>query len=196
MRGRWIQYSKAELAFIKANCTLLRSELYRQFQERFERPDVSMVNINSLCKRRGWVTGRSGRFEKGHVPAANARPKGPNKTSFKKGQMPHNWKPVGSTRLSKDGYLEKKVKEPKTWRQVHVMEWEKANGKVPAGFCLRFKDGDKTNITLDNLELTSRNVNLQLNRLHYESQPDPLKPIVKTLGSLIAKAGEVRRGAG
>jgi hypothetical protein len=34
---------------------------------------------------------------------------GANPTSFRKGHMPHNHRPIGSERLTKDGYLERKV---------------------------------------------------------------------------------------
>ncbi len=193
MKGQQIHYSKAELAFIKANSTLPRKELYRLFCIEFNRNDISQNNLSALCKRNDWLTGRTGCFEKGNIPSPLARPKGPNKTSFKKGNRPHNWRPVGSTRCV-DGYLEVKVAEPKTWEQKHVLVWEKENGKTPDGFCVVFIDSDKENIEPDNLELISRNENLQINRLRCFSEPKQIQPVVRTLGKLVAKIFDCQHG--
>ncbi|EMM6737362.1 HNH endonuclease, partial [Pseudomonas aeruginosa] len=41
-------------------------------------------------------------------------------TRFKKGQKPHTWLPVGSTRISADGYLQRKISDtgypPRDWK--------------------------------------------------------------------------------
>lgn len=98
------------------------------------------------------------KFKKGCV-SFNKGTKGlmqANKTSFKKGHIPHNHRPVGSERINKDGYVEIKIEEPKRWKMKHVFIWEKVYGKVPKGKCLIFADGDKTNIKLENLILITR----------------------------------------
>ncbi|WP_281645523.1 HNH endonuclease signature motif containing protein [Parendozoicomonas sp. Alg238-R29] len=194
-KGRAISYSQAELDFIKANCQLPTTEQFQMFQERFNRPDVSFENLNSLRKRNGWLSGRTGQFEKGNIPSPNARPKGPNKTSFKKGSKPANWKPVGSERISKDGYIEIKVAEGMhQWRLKHLVEWEKDNGPLPDGFCLIFRDRNKTNTDPSNLELISRNANLQINRLRCSSMPEEVQPTVRLIGKLNAQIYD-RKGA-
>src|SRR5690606_27234295 len=63
--------------------------------------------------------GKSARFPKGHVPANKGlrrpgwAPGRMAETQFKKGSMSgaaqHNYVPIGTTRLSKDGILERKV---------------------------------------------------------------------------------------
>ena len=161
----------------------MRKELTSAFNEKFN-SSHSQNNLAALCKRNSWLTGRTGCYKKGNIPHPLARPKGPNKTSFKKCSRPHNWKPVGSTRICKDGYLEVKIQEPRTWRQQHVLTWEKQNGKTPDGFCIVFADGDKTNITPSNLELISRNENLQRNRLGINKAPTELRPSIRTLAKL------------
>jgi hypothetical protein len=101
------------------------------------------------------------RYAKGHVPANKGKKVAVstyNKcapTMFKKGNKPHNYKPVGSERVTKDGYLERKVAEPKTWRAVHVLVWEEANGPVPAKHKIVFKDNNQLNYELTNLECLS-----------------------------------------
>ena len=41
-------------------------------------------------------------------------------------------------------------------KKVHVLEWEKHNGKKPIGYQLHHKDEDKSNWHIDNLELVTQ----------------------------------------
>jgi hypothetical protein len=193
MKGIAIKYSNAELEWVSDNRTLTISELHNKFFEKFRRKDVLECNLKSLKQRKGWKTGRTGQFEKGNIPHPNAGPKGPNKTSFKRGNRPHNWRPVGSKRLSKDGSIEIKTKEPKTWESLHVIIWAEKNGKIPDGYCVVFKNNDKTDTRLENLELVSRNENLQINRLHCSSMEEETKPVIRSIGKLIAKTNEAKK---
>src|SRR5699024_2507694 len=86
---------------------------------------------------------------------------GGEKGWFKKGDIPSNYRPVGSERIdNKDGYIVVKVSDEgiyqKRWRHKHVVEWEKHNGKVPKDHVIAFLDGDKMNTGIDNLVLLSR----------------------------------------
>ena len=191
MKGKQIIYSKEELDWISNNRTLMRPDLHRLFCEEFSRVDVSAINIHSLRTRNGWKTGRTGQFKKGNIPHPNARPKGANRTSFKKGNKPHGWKPLGSSRFSKDGYIEIKISEPRTWALLHIMIWIAANGKIPEGHCVVFKNGDKTIVEINNLELITRNENLQINRLQCSSRPLEVRPVVRAVGKLVAKTNEM-----
>ncbi len=64
--------------------------------------------------RQDW--GSATRFKKGNTPW-NCGMKGlpargrSSETQFKKGQKPHTWLPVGSTRVSADGYLQRKISD-------------------------------------------------------------------------------------
>jgi hypothetical protein len=175
MKGRQIKYSWEELEFIKTRRTLVRKELHEAFCNKFKRLDISLINLNALCKRKGWLTGRTGCFKKGNTPHPDAHPKGPNKTSFKSGRMPHNWKPVGSERISKDGYVEVKTKEPRTWKLKHRVVWERERGSVKKGHIIILLDGDKTNCDIKNLYEISRAVNSQLNKHGYGSLTGELR---------------------
>lgn len=63
MKRRAIQYSAEEMAWLEANKTLIISDYHREFVERFNRPDVSALNLHGLRKRKGWFVGRKpGRF--------------------------------------------------------------------------------------------------------------------------------------
>ena len=124
--------------------------------------DYTKTQIASAIKRYGLSTGRTGRFEKGRVPF-NKGTKGmtsANRTSFKKGNIPHTYLPIGSEAITRDGYTIVKVSDQGTrnqrWRPKHRLIWEKHHGPVPDGHAIVFGDGDKTNLSIDNLILVTR----------------------------------------
>lgn len=111
-------------------------------------------------------------------------------TQFKKGVRQgvavKLYKPIGTERLSKDGYLERKVNDDlplqARWRAVHLVEWERVNGPIPPGHALVFRNGDKTDIRPDNLELITRRALMKRNSVH--NLPQPLAQTVQLLGAL------------
>ena len=129
--------------------------------------DYTHHQIKGAITRNKLNTGRTGRFEKGHA-TWNKGTKGltkANVTSFKKGQKPHNYKPLGSERITKDGYCEIKVSDTgRRWRPKHVLIYEKHHGKVPKGSAVIFLDGDKRNFDIDNLHLVTRGQLAMLNK--------------------------------
>ena len=129
--------------------------------------DYTHHQIKGAITRNKLNTGRTGRFEKGHA-TWNKGTKGltkANVTSFKKGQKSHNYKPVGSERIMKDGYCEIKVSDTgRRWRPKHVLIYEKHHGKVPKGSAVIFLDGDKRNFDIDNLYLVTRSQLAMLNK--------------------------------
>jgi hypothetical protein len=142
----------------------------------------------AACRlRRGDNIGAQSRFPKGHVPANKGlrrpgyAPGRMKETQFQKGVRQgvavRLYKPVGTERISKDGYLERKANDDmplqSRWRAVHLIEWEKANGPLPKGYAICFVNGDKTDRRLDNYGLISRG----------DLSP-ALKRTIVTLGSL------------
>jgi len=73
MKRRLIGWLDEELAWLEANRTRPRAELHSAFCLRFGRKDVSQETLRSLCKRKGWLTGRTGRFPPGSVPAIKGK---------------------------------------------------------------------------------------------------------------------------
>lgn len=138
--------------------------------------NLSRQQIKTWKNNHNVTSGLTGYFPKGHVPI-NKGTKGMfnvggNKTSFKKGHQPTNYKPVGTERIdSKEGYIIIKVQDEgpweKRWRQKHRVVWEKENGPIPKGHVLIFLDQDKTNCSLDNLRLITQNQNARLNQNHW-----------------------------
>jgi hypothetical protein len=140
--------------------------LYRVAAKRGLHKSERYLASSEACRlRRGDNVGRDTRFKPGQA-AHNKGVKMPGwapgrmrETQFTKGQHPHNWVPIGSTRLY-GGYLQRKIADTRNmkrdWRCIHVMLWEEAHGPIPAGRAVIFKDRDKANIVLENLELVTR----------------------------------------
>lgn len=92
-------------------------------------------------------------------------------TRFKTGQMPANYQPIGTEVVDPYGYRKRKISDsaPKgrayrNWKFVHVLVWEEHNGPLPAGSIVRFRDGDITNASPDNLVALTRGENAVINR--------------------------------
>lgn len=135
--------------------------------------------------------GRGTRFFKGHSTwnkgthfVASGRSA---ETRFPKGLVPANHRPVGSTRVSVDGYVEIKIAEGMhKWRLLHRENWKKAHGEYPApGTALVFKDGNKQNCEIENLELLTRKELMGRNSVH--NLPEEIKEVVRLNGVLRRK---------
>ena len=145
-KGVDIPLQRGRAAFLSAKRAMPRKDLAAAFNARFGR-SVSAANIAAVCKRNGWTTGRSGRFEKGIVPA-NKGTKGlmkANAGSFRRGLVPHNAVPVGTEAVAK-GWVKVKVAEPDVWRNKSELVWEAAGRKLEKGFLLIHLDGDFANM--------------------------------------------------
>jgi len=104
------------------------------------------------------------RFKTGHISFNKGKHHNHNSsTKFKKGHIPPNHKPVGSKRLTKDGYYEMKISESKKWEALHRTIWKQYYGEIPKGMIIIFRDGDHININISNLEMISRRENLSRN---------------------------------
>lgn len=145
-----------------------RREFAQMFNAHFGL-QLSESQIIGATKRYGFRNGLDFRFSPGqlaHNKGIRVCYAGCEKTWFKQGHMPHNHKPVGSERVSKNGYIEIKIAEPKTWRGKHLVIWENHNGKLPKGYAIVFGDGNRRNFDIDNLLLVSRSELLMMNKRH------------------------------
>ncbi len=139
------------------------------------------ISWNKGLRRPGWAPGRMAQ------------------TQFKKGEIRgfalKRWKPLGSVRLSKEGYREIKVRErrnkPGNWVGEHILIWEKAHGPVPPGHVVVFRDGDQTHIVLENLELISRADLMRRNTVH--NLPKELALVVQLAGALTRKVRQLEK---
>lgn len=118
--------------------------------------------------------GSNSRFKKGVVPFNKGKKieeylspekiEKLKKTSFKKGNLPHNTKYDGYERVNKYGYTEVRVSQGK-FVLKHRLIWEEHFGSIPKGNIIIFKDGDKTNLDISNLEMISKEENAIRNRI-------------------------------
>jgi len=138
--------------------------------------NITKEQLRNLLKRKGVHNGFTGFFLKGHVPA-NKGVKGvyypgSEKTWFKKGHVPWDYMPVGAERINGGGYVEVKISDTampvqRRWKLKHIILWEKEHGKVPPCHCVIFLDGNRQNITLNNLEMISMPVRAVMCRRKY-----------------------------
>ena len=189
-------YTNEQLEWLKSNYPKMqRGDLTLKFNNKFD-ANRTQSAIISTCKRNKFKSGRSGYFHPDHKPW-NTGTKGickPNSGSFKKGQRPENWKPVGHERLDKDGYILVKVKEPNVFRHKARVIWELFNGKIDDKFVLAYIDGDRSNCNIHNLELISKNEHLQRNRLQITNAHKEVRPTLKLIAKLQATTSEKLNG--
>lgn len=143
-------------------------ELADLFNQKFN-TNITSRMIKSYKANNKLNSGLTGKFRKGQTPH-NKGKKMPKEvyekvkhTMFAKGNVPPNHRPVGSERISKDGYIEVKVAEPNKWRLKQRVVYEEAKGKIPEGCTIIFLDGNKQNCNIDNLKCITRSELLYLN---------------------------------
>ncbi len=129
------------------------------------------VPANKGLRRPGWAPGRMA------------------STQFPKGHRPANWVPIG-TRRTVDGYLQEKVTDTgRTTRDfvpVHVLLWkEHHGGRLPKKKVVVFRDGDKENICIENLEAITRRELMRRNTIH--NLPKELVEVIQLTGALKRK---------
>jgi hypothetical protein len=147
--------------------------------------------------------GAANRFRPGHVPANKGlrRPGwGPGRmksTQFKlgcrQGVAANNWRPIGTILTDTDGYSRIKVREAtkgeaygfgnvRVWPLLQRHVWAEAHGPIPSGHAVAFKNGDKRDCRLENLELLSRADLMKRNTVH--NLPKPLAQAVQLIGAI------------
>lgn len=143
--------------------------------------------------KRGGAT----RFQKGNVswnkgqkhPASGRSRDTQFQPGHRGGKAAEVYKPIGTERLTRDGYLERKIHDGmplrSRWRAVHLVRWEEINGPIPKGHALVFRDGDKTNTAPENMELVTRAELMRRNSYHTRYP--------KEIGELIQLRGAVQR---
>lgn len=193
-----IPYGPEEDAIIRALFPVNNTAVVARLIDRTHSSVVQRAAILGAKKSPGYLAERAGRknghepgsvahrFKPGQVPANKGlrrpgwAPGRMASTQFKKGAMAgaaqHNYVPIGSERISKDGYLERKVTDDpalapaRRWVGVHRLVWEAVNGPVPTGHAVVFLPGRKTadaaRIAPDGLELVSRAELMRRNTRH------------------------------
>jgi hypothetical protein len=149
--------------------------------------------------------GESTRFQPGqqpwnkgtHYQAGGRSAETRFKPGHRSGRAAENFKPLGFERLSKEGYLERKINEDmpfkRRWRFVHLILWESVHGPVPPGHAVAFRDGNKQHIALDNLELITRAELMRRNTCH--NYPKEIARVIQLRGAITRQINKRQRSA-
>ena len=197
-------YTEEQIQYLRDNYRDISvAEMAEKFNTEFG-TYFTVRQINTALKNRRICSGRLGQFQKGQI-SWNKGSKGltgPNRTSFKKGHLPHNTRHLWYERVGKrDGRVEISVpeKNPYTgynrrFKAKHVWLWEQEHGPVPDGHVVAFADGNPANFDMENLVLLDRLELLRLNKHRHKKAPEEVQPVLITLAKLEAKAIRVKRG--
>lgn len=196
------KYTPEHIAFLTENikgCPF--ADLTDKFNQQFGM-DISRDAVVSLTAKYGLHNGVVSRgyaptqFKKGQASFNKGKKKyweGGEETQFKKGNKPWNYKPIGTERIDSYGYVGVKVADPNKWRFKHILIWEAANGPVPKGHALIFADGNRLNVSLDNLILVTRGQLARLNQNHLiQSDPDLTRTGV-IVADILSKCAERKK---
>lgn len=147
-------------------------------------PEWMRENAREVQRRNG----NTGRFRAGFTPWNKGKrcPGLGGETSFRPGNRPHTWVPTGTERISKDGILQRKVTDDgpayKHWKSVHAILWEAEHGPIPREHVVVFRNGNKQDFRLENLELVSRSELMRRNTIH--RLPEDIRKACGSLGRL------------
>lgn len=189
-------FTHSQVEFIKEKYQLHPAKKVAELLNKTCNGTFTEAQIKAFVKNHGINCNRTGHFKKGRTPW-NAGTKGvmkPNKTSFKKGDVPINHRSVGSERITRDGYREIKVSEPNKWELLHRFNWALEHGRENMPENLRFKDNNKMNCDVNNLEPVSNQEHMALNQMGFNKMPEEVKPIVLTIAKIDVKTSNLRKG--
>ena len=191
------KYTNEMIEFLKE---VTPQKTYKEITEIFNKKfnlNVTAEKIKSLLSRKKICTGTKGcLYKKGSVPWNKGKKgyMGANRTSFKPGNIPANWKPVGSERIDTEGYTLIKIAEPRKWALKHRIIWEEYHKKkVPRDCVIIFADGDKTNFNIENLICVSRKELRVLNKCSLIKNEAELTKTGLNIAKIRIKLSELRK---
>lgn len=172
-------------------------EIRSEFLDKFG-IELSESQIGNFKHRYHVKSGTNGgRFKKGEIPHNKGKKMSPEMyercapTMFKKGIIPKTYKPVGTVRITVDGYYEIKISDPNKWQLMQRYVWEKTNGrKLLKNECVVFLDGDKSNLEPDNLMAIKRSELARVNKNHRITDD----PELTRSGIYVERVKEIIRG--
>jgi hypothetical protein len=150
-----------------------------------------MAGPNGPGWKPGNSAGRATQFKNGSTPHNKGKkgfdPGGRARAAqFKPGSKPHNWLPVGTERINDGGYLERKETDTgnpsRDWIGIHRLLWIEHYGKIPDGHYIVFRNGDKTDLRIENLEAITKREQLARNSVH--RLPEELAKLCQLKGAL------------
>ena len=130
-------------------------------------PEIIERNRQAGRRKPGDVSFNKGKKQSEYMSAEQIeRTKG---TRFQPGQTSARWHGFKNGDISvrtdkRTGLSYQWVRVAKgKWTHYHCWVWEQANGKIPEGHVITFKDGNQMNAVLENLEMISMQDNMRRN---------------------------------
>lgn len=179
--------------YVQTSNRELTEMINKEFGTNFSIQQVKSWKVNHGCN-----SGLTSHFKKGHVPI-NKGTKGifnfgGNRTSFRKGNKPHNVMPVGTRILKSDDYWWTKISDkPNKWRQTHRLLWEELHGPLAKNQVLIFLDGDKNNLDVKNLQAITKAEHIRMNTNAYRSSNPELTKVGIAVTKTKLKISERRK---
>lgn len=184
------KFTEAEDDFLRTNCLIIPTKRMSKMLDRSESCARQRMKLLGIIVPPEVIERfrKDSQIKPGAVPPNKGKKMSPElyekckNTMFKKGQVSLNKRPLGSMRVTKDGYIEIKTLEPNKWEAYHRLMWEETFGPIPEGKIVRFVTKDRMNVHPFNLELIDRKINMQRNSYH--NYPKPLAKMVQLRGAL------------
>ena len=104
-------------------------------------------------------------------------------TRFQKGSVPATAKPVGHERMQK-GYVMIKAPGKRKMMRKHHWVWEEHYGKIPKGYNIQFRDGNRQNFDISNLYIISRSEQMKNENSLYARYPKEIQLAIQAKGAL------------
>lgn len=199
MPKAWTDY---EMKIISEKYPNSSSKELQQFINRTSQAITMKAHLMGVKKSSQWLKdeairiserGERCRFVKNHIPFNKGKSMDPETyqkikhTFIKKGNIPHNTKYDGYTRISKDGYIEVRVR-PGKFMLMHRKVWIDHHGEIPKSHAVSFIDGNKLNVDISNLKLISRAELCCRNMIH--KYPENIKELIKLNNKLKKQINE------
>lgn len=157
---------------------ILNKSRIKNFKSRFG----VRSGTNGGCFKKGQTA-----WNKGHKMSksmyARCKP-----TMFRKGNVPHNYKPVGSERLNVDGYIEIKIDDPKKWILKQRKVWQDHYGEtLKKNDVIIFLDGDRQNFDINNLYKLTRAELVRYNQDHLHTKDHDISLAAANIAKIKAR---------
>jgi hypothetical protein len=203
MRNKWteeeIEYLKSNFANTYTNklCIILNKSYTsiagKAYALRLKKSAEFLKAELEIQADRLRIIGADSRYKPNHVPANKGKPMSEElykrfaPTMYQKGHEPHNQKYNGAERIDKDGYIQIRISK-NVYKLKHRVVYEQHYGPIPEGIKIKFKDGNKLNVNIDNMEAISYAQNMINNSI--VRFPKELRQTITLVNKLKRKINE------